>query len=107
MILTPGIYNISEPINVTKENTIVLGLGYATLKQTETNQCLAVGDVGGVIVADVMFDAGTQNGKLLMTVGNNKNVSHKDNPITLANLYFRVGGADINSMQGRNMSYNQ
>ncbi|WP_448903262.1 glycosyl hydrolase family 28-related protein [Eubacterium sp.] len=94
LILTPGIYNISEPINVTKENTIVLGLGYATLKQTGTNQCLTVGDVGGVIVADVMFDAGTQNGKSLMTVGSNKSVSHKDNPITLANLYFRVGGAD-------------
>lgn len=94
LILTPGIYNISEPINVTREDTIVLGLGYATLKPAGTNQCLTVGDVGGVIIADIMFDAGTQNGSSLVTVGTNSNIDHKDNPITLANLYFRVGGAD-------------
>ena len=41
LILTPGIYKYSGSINVTTANTVVLGLGYATLvPQTERPQSL-------------------------------------------------------------------
>jgi hypothetical protein len=34
LLLTPGIYDLTEPIRVTRKNTVVLGLGYATLHPT-------------------------------------------------------------------------
>lgn len=95
LILTPGIYEIDEAINVTREDTIVLGLGYATLKPTKGNQCMTIGDVGGVIVAGVLFDAGRVNSDVLLTVGTKGNkTSYADNPVTLCDTFYRVGGAD-------------
>lgn len=95
LILTPGIYNISEPIKITNENTVVLGFGYATLKPTNGNQCMTVSDVGGVVIAGVLFDAGRKNSSTLLTIGTKGNtVSHSDNPIALCDTFYRVGGAD-------------
>ncbi|MFQ9515258.1 MAG: sialidase [Eubacterium sp.] len=95
LILTPGIYNISEPIKVTNENTVILGLGYATLKPTNGNQCMTVGNVGGVKIAGVLFDAGTKKSAALLTVGTaGDKTSHADNPIVLCDTFYRVGGAD-------------
>ena len=95
LILTPGIYNIDEAINVTREDTIVLGLGYATLKPTKGNQCMTIGNVGGVILAGILFDAGRINSSALLTVGTKEDkTSHSDNPIILSDTFFRVGGAD-------------
>ena len=69
LILTPGIYNLSQAINITNENTIVLGLGYATLEPVNGNQCMTVSNVGGVKIAGVLFDAGAKKSSALLTVG--------------------------------------
>lgn len=95
LILTPGIYNIDEAIKINEADTVVLGLGYATLKPTKGNQCMTVGNVGGVIIAGVLFDAGRVTSSTLLTVGTSKNsTSHADNPIALCDTFYRVGGAD-------------
>lgn len=95
LILTPGIYDISEPIRITNENTVVLGLGYATLKPTKGNQCMTVADVGGVKLAGILFDAGRTKSSVLLTVGvKDSKTSHEDNPILLSDTFYRVGGAD-------------
>lgn len=95
LILTPGIYEISEPITITNENTVVLGLGYATLKPTKGNQCMTIADVKGVKVAGVLFDAGSKKSSTLLTVDTEKNTNdNSDNPICLIDTFYRVGGAD-------------
>ena len=95
LILTPGIYNLSEAIKITNENTVVLGLGYATLKPTNGNQCMTISDVGGVKIAGVLFDAGPKKSSSLLTVGTSgSKTSHADNPILLSDTFYRVGGAD-------------
>ena len=95
LILTPGVYNISEPISVQKENTVVLGLGYATLRPVNGNQCMTVGNVGGVKIAGILFDAGPVKSDTLLTVGTQGDkTSHADNPIALCDTFYRVGGAD-------------
>lgn len=95
LILTPGIYNIDQEIKVNNADTIVLGLGYATLKPTKGNQCMTIGDVGGVIISGVLFDAGRVNSPALLTVGTKGNkTSYADNPIALCDTFYRVGGAD-------------
>lgn len=95
LILTPGIYEIDQAINIKNEDTVVLGLGYATLKPTKGNQCMTVSDVGGVIIAGVLFDAGRVKSQALLTVGTKGSTTdNSDNPITLSDTFFRVGGAD-------------
>ena len=95
LLLTPGIYEVSEPIKITNKDTVVLGLGYATLKPTNGNECMTIGDVAGVKVAGILFDAGRKNSNSLLTVGTKKNDDNNvDNPISLIDTFYRVGGAD-------------
>ncbi len=94
LILTPGVYQLSEPINVTRANTVVLGLGIATLQPTNGNAAMTVSDVDGVILAGILFDAGANNSAVLLQVGPpGSSASHSSDPISLHDLFFRVGGA--------------
>ncbi|MBN1412338.1 MAG: coagulation factor 5/8 type domain-containing protein [Spirochaetales bacterium] len=94
LILTPGIYNLSETINIANANTVVLGMGLATLKPTTGLAAMTIADVDGVTVSGVLFDAGTISSPVLLKVGTEGNTtSHVSNPIVLHDLIFRVGGA--------------
>lgn len=96
LLFTPGIYELESPLLIQKENTVVMGLGYATLKIADVNadSAIKVGDVSGVRVADILVDAG-QYSKNMVVVGSQKNgVSHADNPVVLSNIYLRIGGAE-------------
>ena len=94
LILTPGIYAIDEPINVTNPDTIVLGMGLATLESKEGVACMKTADVDGLIIAGVLFDAGETESENLLVVGEeDSKEDHTQNPISLSDLYFRVGGA--------------
>lgn len=93
LILTPGIYELKKPIQVKNEDTIVLGLGLATLISAQGNKCMEIADVDGVKVAGLLFDAGPKMSESLLEVGvAGSSNSHKENPISLSDLYFRVGG---------------
>lgn len=95
LLFTPGVYKLDEPIVVSKENTIVMGMGLATLKVSDRNtDCLLkTADVGGIIMSGLLFDAG-KSSKTLLTLGENKTqTSHAQNPVCLSDLFFRVGGA--------------
>ncbi len=95
LILTPGIYQLSAPINVTRANTIVLGLGYATLVPTSGNSVMTVADVDGVQLADLLIDAGPANSPVLLQVGvaGSTRANHSANPTSVDDVYFRIGGA--------------
>jgi hypothetical protein len=94
LLLTPGIYNLSDTIRVTNANTIVLGLGFATLKPTTGLAAMTVADVDGVILAGLLFDAGATNSPVLLEVGpSGSGASHAANPTSLHDIFFRVGGA--------------
>jgi beta-glucanase (GH16 family) len=96
LLLTPGIYQYSGSINVTNANTIVLGLGYATLIPQAGTSALTVADVDGVQVAGIIIDAGPVNSSVLMEVGNpdGSAISHQANPTSLNDVYIRIGGAE-------------
>lgn len=96
LLLTPGIYKLDAPLKVTKANTIVLGLGIATLEPTAGNMAMTIADVEGVKVGGVLFDAGEKNSDVLLQVGENKTTaSHAQNPTSLHDVFFRVGGAAV------------
>ncbi len=99
LILTPGIYKYTQPITVTNANTVVLGMGYATLVPQAGNAAITVADVDGVQVAGLIVDAGPTNSPVLFEVGNagGANASHASDPASLNDVFFRIGGATTGS----------
>jgi hypothetical protein len=93
LFFTPGVYNIDKTINVTRPGTIVLGLGFPTLIPQNGVVPMKVADVDGVRVASLLFDAGTTNSPVLLEVGQaGAHVNHAANPISIQDVYFRIGG---------------
>jgi hypothetical protein len=64
LLLSPGVYSLTAPLNVSNPNTVVLGLGIATLLATNGTAAMTVADVDGVKIAGILFDAGATNGYL-------------------------------------------
>ncbi|SER70632.1 Ricin-type beta-trefoil lectin domain-like [Lentzea xinjiangensis] len=96
LLLTPGIHQVSEPIRVTRPDTVVMGLGLATVMPTNGTMALDVADVDGVKVAGLLIDAAPTNSPLLMQVGApGSSARHQANPTSLHDLYVRIGGSAI------------
>jgi hypothetical protein len=94
LILTPGIYQLNSSLLVTRPDTIILGLGYATLVPQTAAPALVISDVDGVKVAGLIFDAGPVQTPALMQVGTATNsLDHSRDPIFLYDIVMRVGGA--------------
>lgn len=95
LLFTPGIYRLEEALQVRNADTIVLGMGLATLQPTKGNACIEIGDADGIQIAGILFDAGEQESENLLVVGEeNSSFDHWDNPICLSDVFFRVGGAE-------------
>jgi hypothetical protein len=96
LLLTPGVYNLADPIQVTRANTIVLGMGFATLHPTTGKKAITVADVDGVIVAHLMVDADANNSPVLVEIGDaNSNASHTSNPTSVSDVFVRIGGNGV------------
>lgn len=96
LLLTPGIYDLSEPIRVTQPGTIVLGLGFATLRPIRGTAAMIIGDEDGIEIAGILFNAGPRISPVLLAVGAEGNKArHAQDPITLHDVFFRVGGAGV------------
>ncbi len=102
LILTPGIYNLAGTIKVTNPNTLVYGMGYATLVPQGAFSAISTADVDGVILAGLLIDAGPNTGQsTLVDIGGNaaSTVSHASNPPQLDDVFFRVGGLEAGTAQ--------
>ena len=96
ILLTPGIYKVEKPIEVKKADTIIYGMGLATLQVTKGTAGIQIGDVDGVKVCGILLDAGEKESETLLQVGEAKtDKSHAKNPIILSDVYFRVGGGEL------------
>ncbi|MEV6546754.1 coagulation factor 5/8 type domain-containing protein, partial [Streptomyces sp. NPDC051665] len=94
LLLTPGIYHLDQPIEVNSPNTVVLGLGYATLVPDNGVTALKTADVDGVRLAGFLIDAGTVNSATLLEVGpTGASADHSANPTTVQDVFVRIGGA--------------
>ncbi len=96
LLLTPGIYHLSDTLRVTQPDTVVLGLGLATLYADNGVTAMSVADVDGVKIAGILFDAGPTSSPVLLDVGSvGSNADHSANPTSLHDVFFRVGGAAV------------
>ncbi|MCL2733589.1 MAG: chitobiase/beta-hexosaminidase C-terminal domain-containing protein, partial [Actinomycetia bacterium] len=69
LFVTPGVYHLNQTLNVTKADTVVLGIGYPTFVPDNGVNAMQVADVDGVRIKGLLFDAGTTNSQALLTVG--------------------------------------
>jgi len=95
LILQPGQYNLTSSIIVGNENTVVLGIGFATLITLTNKPCIVVNNVDGVRIAGILFQAGDQNATSLVQWGTNADVpfvGNSSNPSIHFDLFARVGG---------------
>ncbi|MEW1891688.1 discoidin domain-containing protein [Streptomyces sp. NBC_00523] len=94
LLFTPGIYHVNQTINIDRANTVVLGLGLATIIPDNGVTALKVGDVDGVKLAGLLVDAGPQNSQVLVQVGpDGASANHSANPTSVQDVFVRVGGA--------------
>ena len=100
LLLTPGVYRLRRPIRVVRADTVVLGLGLATLLADGGTAVLTVADVPGVSIAGLLIDAGARSSAVLMQVGPRGAAGdHRAAPTLLADLFFRVGGAGVGNAE--------
>jgi hypothetical protein len=96
LLFTPGVYHLTSTINVTRADTVVLGLGIATLEADNGVNAMSVADVGGVKIGGLLFDAGTTNSAILLQVGpTGSTADHSADPTELADVFARIGGAAV------------
>ncbi|MGI5255230.1 galactose-binding domain-containing protein [Actinacidiphila glaucinigra] len=94
LLFTPGIYHIDQTIDVNRANTVVLGLGLATIIPDNGVTAMKVADVDGVKLAGFLIDAGAVNSQVLLQVGpQGAAADHAANPTTVQDVFIRIGGA--------------
>ena len=94
LILTPGVYSLSQPIRVRRPGTIVLGLGFATLIPANGTPAMTVASVPGVKLSGLIFDAGPVNSPVLLQVGTvpGRGTHDPGDPTLVQDVFFRIGG---------------
>ena len=94
LLLTPGIYHLENSIQISRPDTVVLGLGYPTLVPEQGTPAMEVSDVDGVKVGGILFEAGTNQSATLLQVGTpTGSASHAADPLFFYDIFCRVGGA--------------
>jgi hypothetical protein len=105
VIFTPGVYDVNTTIKVKRPDTIVLGMGMATLTAQNGVVPMTVADVKGVEISGLIFDAGPINSPVLLQVGTqhaangqarqHNNWSDPADPTALHDVFFRIGGPHL------------
>ena len=114
LIFTPGIYHLDRTLRVEHRDTLVLGLGFATLVPDRGIPVMTVADVPGVTLAGLLIDAGPEASPVLLQIGDarrgdrddgddcdhdrgrddhGRHRRDPDDPTALHDVFFRIGGA--------------
>jgi len=99
LILTPGVYNLDRGINVTRPDTVVLGIGFPTLIPGNGVVSMTVASAEGMLIAGILFDAGPTTSPALLRLGSGhaRSDNEASDPSALYDVFFRIGGAAAGS----------
>jgi len=98
LILTPGVYKVTEPLHVVRPDSIIMGLGMATVTPVNGTAAIRVDDVAGVSISALTVDANAVNSDVLIQVGSRGGhgrhpTAGRYGPTTLSDVFVRVGGS--------------
>jgi hypothetical protein len=93
LILTPGVYDYNQAIVVSRPDTVVLGLGLATLVPQHGNAAMVALPNDGVKLSGLIIDAGPVRSPVLLSVGT-PGPSSAGDPDLIQDVFFRIGGAE-------------
>jgi hypothetical protein len=94
VVLSPGIYTLTDSLNITRANTVLLGIGFATLIAPTGKPAVLVGNVDGVRVGGILFQAGQGGSPSLIQWGNEGYAGSATNPGLFFDAVARVGGTN-------------
>ena len=105
VIFTPGIYHLDRALEVDHADTLLIGLGFATLVPDRGTPAIEIADVKGVTLAGLLIDAGPRSSPVLVRVGDRDRRGHGGHdgrgcdggadprdPTALHDVFFRIGG---------------
>lgn len=100
LLLTPGVYDVDRSMVIRRDDTVVLGLGHATLTAVGGATPVVVRhQAEGVVLAGITVDAGTELSPNLIHLegqpGNKQKPRTTTPSTTLNDVYVRVGGPHI------------
>jgi hypothetical protein len=94
LLLTPGLYHLTESIKVTRPGTIVMGLGLPSLIPDNGTAALEIADVPGVKVVGILVEATAKSSPTLVKVGDAGSTrDNRTDPICIYDVFCRTGGA--------------
>src|SRR6266436_949914 len=99
LILTPGIYQLDQSIQVTRPDTVVLGLGMPTLIPENGVVSMTTARAEGILISAIIFDAGATTSPALLQVGSGhaRSDNEASDPSALYDVFFRIGGGEAGS----------
>jgi hypothetical protein len=99
LLLTPGVYELNQPITINRPDTVVLGLGFPTLVPTNGHPALTAENAKGIEISGIIVDAGPVTSKVLLQLGSGhaRSDTEASDPSVLSDVFFRIGGARAGS----------
>jgi len=99
LLFTPGVYDIGKTLQISRSDTVVLGLGLATLTASNGAVVMRVKDVAGVDIAGLTIDAGPKTSPVLLQIDGSRGHGHghsrPGDPTALQDVFFRIGGPHV------------
>jgi hypothetical protein len=94
VIFSPAIYTLTDSIQITRANTVVMGIGMATLISPNGKPAVVVGNVDGVRLGGILFQAGIGSTPAVIQWGETGYAGSASNPGLLFDVFARVGGTN-------------
>lgn len=100
LLFTPGEYLLTQTLKIQRPGTVVLGIGFPTLRSDKGQPLVKTADVDGLTISGLFLDAGRQDSGVLMEVGTaDGRRRHRTDPIVMHDVFFRIGGAAAGAVQ--------
>src|ERR1043165_967199 len=93
LVITPGFYQLNQTLLVTHPDTIILGMGLATLQPQNGITAISTADVSGVQIADLLIDAGATSSNTLVQLGpSGPSANNAPAPDSVEDFDVRIAG---------------
>ncbi|WP_146174300.1 adenylyl cyclase [Pseudomonas sp. GV071] len=93
IVLTPGIYMLSEALKVSRPDTVILGLGFPSLVAANGTAAIEVANITGVMLSGLLIEAGPINSNVLLKIGEKGSYAGESHdPTTVSDVFVRIGG---------------